>query len=235
MKKVFVTAMMIGATASLASVAFAQTTVIDDNFESYIDQAALEAVWTQDTTNKNVTLQEDPTSGTTPANKYAHVPLGTSVADPAGRISRDINIQPTDDAPLEVSFDIRPGGSALGRSYMQLEAPGTNLVDFGLYNNVAGAGWSARVLGGGAPGAWSIVGGTRKADEWTNLKVLVKTRSVSFYANGILLATQARTNSDFPAFTKVELGFSGGGSAVTTDYDNLLVRVVAAVNDWNLY
>lgn len=118
---------------------------------------------------------------------------------------------------------------------MQLEAPSTQLINFGNFNNPGGSKWNYRTLGGGAPGAWTASSASIVADRWDNLKVVVKSRAVTYYVNDVQVAEETRTTSDWPAFTALKFGFTAGAGTTTTDFDDITLKQVSSVNDWNLY
>src|SRR5689334_19949406 len=92
-----------------------------DTFDTYADTSALNASWTVD--NAGITLKTD--GGHSGSNYIQSVGDGATIA---GRISKAISLTPTDNSPVVVSFWIRASSTAQGRSYIQLEAPGTQLV-----------------------------------------------------------------------------------------------------------
>lgn len=207
--------------------ASAQATLLEENFDTYADTAALNAVWTEDLVG--YTLMTD--GGHSGAN---YVQTGTTNA---GRFSHPINVTATDEAPVEVSFWTRVPSTASGRSYLQLEGatPGTHLVNFGQYNNPGGGEWNYRTFGGGTPAVWDTTDVAQVANEWTNLKVIIEARRVRYYVNDVQAAEETRTDSDWPEFLTIRFGFSPSSSAITVDYDDISVKQVSSVNDWNLY
>lgn len=229
MNKYFSSAILAMTLCVPAAGAFAQGFAVD-NFDGYADQAALDAVWANDTAG--VILKTD--TGHSGAN-YVQTPTT------AARKTRSINVTPTDASPTVVDFWIRVPSTGLGRTWIQIgDTAGANIVQYGINNGTAGtAGWSARIVGG-APtpdSNFSFVGTTtRPANTWVNLKFEMKSKDVNFYENGTLVGTKSRTSSNWPAMTLVKIG-SNLSSTITADYDDLQVTGTAAagVSDWSMY
>lgn len=204
--------------------ASAQTTVIEENFDSYADTAALNGVWTED--SAGYTLMTD--GGHSGAN---YVRTGTTAA---GRLSHAINVTATDDAPVEASFWTRVSGTSSGRSYLQLDLSASwRYIAYGQYNNPGGGVWNLRVSNGDTTGDWAATTVDQVADTWTHLKIIIEKNRARFYVNDVQVYEETRA-TDMQEITAVRLGFAGS-SVISVDYDDLLIRQVSSVNDWNLY
>lgn len=210
--------------------------VINDNFESYAGQSAANAFWNGTTENP----LEFRTDGGYSSNNYIR-----QLVTVGARNSKAINMTPSDTDPVSVDFWIRVSGEPVAsgvnsRSYIQLEAPGTILINFGAYNSRKF--FSYRSLGGVTGGGWKdttkvMYDGTVESPlpKWSNLKAVVKSRTSEYFIDGELVATETRT-SDYPAFNYFRIGFITGGANTPIDFDNVVLsQPGASVEDWNVY
>ena len=218
----------------ITSSAWLQTTtaqvLINDNFSSYANDAALTAVWPRvsgDVTS--IYLQADPDPSGTRGQGIQQVNVGANV----GRLRQTFAATtPTDSAPLVFRFDFYDanGGSTSGRDYVELRnsASATGLFAGGLNNSVntgtyAQGQYQARDLDSGG---WVQLDTVRSVG-WHTFEFTIKSTTVDLRIDGVL----------DPQFTG--RAWSGGvaydwyhiGSALTSntsaDYDNAYLAVVA--------
>jgi hypothetical protein len=95
--------------------------VFFDNFDSYADQAALNAVWTP--LAGGILLDTDGT----PVPPSAPNTLYQDTASRAG--ARNLGANSVQLRDIDFSFDFYDGGAALGRIFARLESRGTNPTD----------------------------------------------------------------------------------------------------------
>lgn len=233
LKNVFLSTLLAGAVALSASVASAQdpAPIVNEDFESYTDHATLSAVWGDGGAYPQYILMTD---GGHSGQNYVRTDKANN---PTGRFGVAINLTASDASPIELSYWTRfDSAAALGRSYSQLEAPGAHLVNFGQHNSPAGAFWKFRVNGGGLS-AWtnsSAPLNATTANVWQHHKVVVESRRARFYVDGVQVGEATRTTADFPTFTNLRFGYTVS-SSTTVDYDDITLKQVSSVNDWNLY
>ena len=220
------------AAASMASAA----TIIQDDFESYTDQASFEAAWPA------VTASSDPNKGSgiwSSAQSYSptHSVYYPKTPTTKNNYKNFAETEATDAQPLEWSFRFYDSVIALNRTYGQLydNAPALNqLVAMGVYNTAPGASttyYSARVAflaGGTAPG-WFLLdgpGATTRSVGWHELKAVFASTTVDFYVDGVLSkADVPYVGSTAVSFDQVRLN-SGLTSSNESYMDDVLIQTV---------
>lgn len=226
MKKLFLIA---GLAGSITGLAYSQAVPID-TFESYADNAALSAVWTDQV--PGTTLQTTSGDGANGSNKFVRL---TAAAD-RRYYSGTLSLTPTDTSLATLDYWYRqPLGATLNREYCNVNSSllGADIVAIGNYNSATGTEFFGRVNGGGGP-SWGKIGGTRLDNTWQHLQAQIGTRDVKFYVDGVQTGTQSRTTTDHPAYTALFIG-SNLSSASTVDVDNVGFIAGSGVSDWDVY
>lgn len=204
-----------GVAGGIAVSAHAQV-LLQDNFDSYADQAAFEAVWT--TVSSNAMTLDSSLSASSP----------NSVTQGAGTQSSYQAFTSTSGNILDVTFDLYdPAATNEGRSYLALQSrtgdlysDGLNqLIAFGRYNNVSGGTYyygrvafgSGIVLGDGASdltSSWFLLGGASATTSigWHEMRLLgmpdadnpTTHMKLEFYVDGDLAGSVANVaNQDY--------------------------------------
>ena len=126
---------VLGLVLVFAASASASTVYIDDNFESYADTAAMQAVWGSDGLG---TL--DTAMGLSPTNCMAH-PAGTD-----NIIALGADLIPSDAEPVVLSGAIYDDAAGNKRFTIGMRSLSTfPLFEMGMYNSLAGENYYARV------------------------------------------------------------------------------------------
>lgn len=205
----------------LVAVGAASAQYINDDFESYADTTALNAVWTRALgTDADTFLDVDPTD-----------PLNQVVRDTIVTSRRDQNFGPhtvSGAATFIWSFDYYDfvGNTADPRNYGQLlsQASGgglNELLAMGQYNAAASHNrnkYQARVAFGGA--GWFNLN-TDRSVGWHNFTAVIGATTVDFYVDGVLdTAGVAHVGVEWYQ-ARIGSGLSSAGGAAL--YDNYLV------------
>jgi hypothetical protein len=212
----------------------AQVVLMQDNFDSYANQAAFNAVWP-------ATVGTGGTLSTAQANSSPNSVL--DAATPAtSRNDRSFTATtPAPGSPLQFQFEFfdSNGGAAAYRQVSSLiSGAGTasgQLVSLGLSNNIASTLYMARVLGfdgGNGSGAFFQLAGTpTRSTGFHLLEAIVSTdgttNSINFFVDGTPSTTVA-TGFTLRAYDSVRLG-SGLTSAQPAAFDDVLVQVPSAL------
>jgi hypothetical protein len=223
-----------------AAWAASAATIIQDDFESYADQAAFEAAWPPVSAGNAGTWSNaqaySPTHSVffpkTPATKNDFRNFAETVA--------------TDANPLEYSFRFYDSVVQNARNYVQLsdDVPTTNgqLVAIGNYNATPGATgaqmnryYSARVLGvvgGGTAPGWflmtddpnSTTNGYRTVG-WHEFKMVIKSDVIDFLVDGIVRKANVpyRSGTGVVSFDRTRLN-SGLTSTNDAYIDDVLLQ-----------
>ena len=195
-----------------------------ENFDSYADQAALNAVWTPGTVGMTLTTTNQSTSG---ANSIYQ---GTGAQQ--SRLYLGLEIPA---AELDFSFSFYDGGAALGRTFgMMYARTGAGdwaggleqIVAIGKNNGIATTSYSARVPFGGGPNWFNLDGAPARSVGWHTARIVGDFggggAQYSFYIDNILGGTATTTTT--PTFDWIVLG-SGLSSSTVMWYDNVVVMV----------
>ncbi|MCP4592068.1 MAG: PEP-CTERM sorting domain-containing protein [bacterium] len=218
MKKLLALGLML-AFASAASADFV------DDFESYADQAALNAAYTQLYT---VEMGLDTALGYN-SNQSVHPGV---TANYEGRMYKNLGeeLDGTNANPIEFSVmaKVADGFTWHVREYIELrgyEGAGYDdgglqeLIALGSTTSVDTTKWHDRVMSGEG---WAATG-VAKTTEWTKLTALIKTDTVDILIDDVYDHTSTRT----PGYTfdSIVIG-SGLSSAFDVHFDNVSVQVV---------
>lgn len=229
----------------ITSVALLQNTsaqvLLNDNFDSYADQAAFLAAW--------------PAAGTQPSGilvSTQSVSFANSVSINTGTVTADSQRNgrsftesgnPSALSSISFSFDFydATGTGNPHRSFANVQdstAPSGSgqLISLGLNNNLLsgdqdGNFYMARILGGsangGAAGAFFKLndsGAPLRSLGWHNLAVTISDVSFNFYVDGILSETVVNSLT-LRSYDNVRIG-AGFTSAAPSWYDNVRVEVI---------
>lgn len=209
-----------------------------DNFDSYADQTAFNASWNA-TDAAGARLNLKTSGGYSGSNYLSHDTTSNM------RSSKAIDLTASDSAPVVASFWTRVSNTDKGgRSYLQIEANGSNFVTLGAYNNPDPlVGWGGRAFSAGA-GNWTAIGGTRydvvegvNQFNWRHMKVVIKEKEVTFFQNDTQIGTSITPTNAWPKFVTLRIGFSlGTATPVAVDYDDVNIQnAPSGVTDWNVY
>jgi len=236
------------AIASVASGALAAP-IINDNFDTYANQAALEVVWPA-TVVANGAVSLTSAQASSAPNSVESPSNGTSATRRSRATFGDVGISVGQQ--LVWSFDYYDANTAiLPRQYSNLQdttAPGnTNqLISMGMNNNQAGGDnggnyYMARILGytpedtGGSSGSYFKLNdfsvGLRSVG-WHNLKVIISTddglsTDFAFYVDSVLAETvdNVGTAATIRQYDNITIG-SGLSATGGANYDNMFLELV---------
>lgn len=219
----------------LSAGAASAASLLDDNFDSYADQAAFVAAWPIVT----------GTGGTLSGSQSVSSPNSINFPTTAQRNGRTIAETGNPDSLLNLitfSFDFYDSNNAAApyRQYANLQDGAVTgsgqLVSMGLNNNLTSAAdggnyYMARILGiDGGTGASAYfklndAGAPLRATGWHNLRVDISNIDFRFYVDGILSQTIANS-VNLRSYDHVRLG-SGVSSLNEAFFDNFSVSVIA--------
>lgn len=236
--------LLVGSAAALPLFSPAQV-LVNDNFDSYANQAAFQAAWpTVGALPSGVLSTAQSVSG--PNSIYN---AGTTVATNAMRNSFSFTESGTASAIASItfSFDFYDGDAAAGpyRSHSNLQdgtAPGSygQLIAMGLNNNQTSAAnggnyYMGRILGynpneTGATTAGSFfklndAGAPLRTTGWHNLAVVISDLDFKFYVDGILSETVVQGGL-LRSYDHLRLGSGLSNAGVDSYFDNVRVEVV---------
>ncbi|TVR45656.1 MAG: hypothetical protein EA425_17915 [Puniceicoccaceae bacterium] len=228
--------LLFGAALLAAPALIAQSSVLEDNFETYADQAALDAAWPRLTgAEPNISdLQTSDPDAT--ANR--------SVLSEGGNRERVFGERiPTDEAPVIFSFRFydpfvtvpvdpedpdSPRFPTTGREYAEIRLAGANVFAAGLHNSVndgvfTAAKYQARALNG--PG-WIQLDADRSPG-WQTFTIVLRATTFDVYVNGVLDPNATNRNWSNQGVDRVRLG--GGLSTQTpARFDDISVTIGTA-------
>lgn len=217
--------------AVLAIAGIAQATVIlQENFDGYADQAAMNAVWTPAVGG-----------GAQLSSAQSYSPSQSAYIDLTARRS-DRSIPetgaPSDAEPIIVSVRFRDSAVGNARQYIQfldISPALAQLISLGVYNSTGGSvadnnTYYAARLAFGPNAGWFLLndpGVATRSAGWHELKFVMKDTSIEFYVDGTLgkvkqHSVAAGTNS----FDQIRIG--SGLSTANGDayYDDILIEKV---------
>jgi len=203
--------------STFAMAASAGVTYIDDDFESYANTAALDAVWTNSVgTSADTFLDLDPLN-----------PLNQVVQDTTVTSLRVQEFGPSTGG-LIWSFDYYDtvGNASDPRNYGQLLADNgglSELLSMGQYNAAVGQDsnkYQARVAFGGA--GWFNLNADRSIG-WHNFKAVIGPSEVDFWVDGVLDTANLPHNGGNWYQARIGSALSSAGGAAY--YDNYSVAV----------
>jgi hypothetical protein len=217
------------------------TTLLQDNFESYADQASFQAAWPV------VSPQPSGTWSTNQSSSPTHSVQSPAVTTAQGNTVAARNFRtftptnPTAGNPLEYSFDFfdSNGAAAAYRQFANLQAgaaPGNGgLISMGLNNNISSTFYMARVLGfdgGSGVSAYFMLndpGAPARTTGFHNLEVDVSPTQLDFFVDHV----HAKTLSGFvlptASFDRVLLGSGLSNLGNEAYFDNVFVGPPAGV------
>lgn len=211
------------AAAATASAA----TIIQDDFESYADTTALNAVWPAGVGTATTTYLEVGANGPTwPGEKCVRHTLA------AARRDRNFTDTPvTGSGYLVWQFDYYDfvGNASDPRQYAQILAKDPNgalaqLISLGQYNAATSQNsnkYQARVAFGG-PNWFNL--NTDRSVGWHTFKAVIYATTVDFYVDGVLdTAGVAHTNG---TWYQARIGSGSSSAGGEARYDNYLVEYV---------
>jgi hypothetical protein len=204
---------------------------LDENFDTYANQAAFESVWAPSAT---------PATGTTLSTEQAMSPFQSAKGlTTASRNTRGIGEigflnASTDAVVFRFNFYDSNSGAAAYRQYAELDdtaAPsaGGQLFAMGLNNNIASTYYMARILGGdGGSGVSAFfkldgTGAPVRSTGWHTLEADIMDTSVSYYVDGILSKTIDITALTDRSLDTVKVG-SNLSSAQVAYFDDIHVE-----------
>jgi len=233
MKKVLFA--LLGA-AVLTGTASAQTTIFEDDFESYVDTSAFDgsAEWTAGTTT--ISTAEALSGTQSLEDSGATAAVGGHAAVATGDVSST--------NPLVVSFALFDDGVASpqrkGLSYGGYD--GTpfgptgleNFVALGIYTTTSGTNYSHRVVFGG--GGW-LEGSVARSAGWREMVVTFDGTNVTFDVDSVEAGTDTYTEP-VNGYDAYRLGSFVGAADAQIYYDDFSVVLgtgSADVQNWHLY
>ena len=224
MRKVF----LLG-TAVLALTAGAQAAFFD-NFDSYANQAAFNAVWTPGTAAMTLDTDGSPAPQSSP-NTIAQ---GLDAAAAFRNLGAD-SVQLRN---VDFSFDFYDGGAALGRTYALLESRGSSptasrseglnqIIAIGKYNGTATTKYSGRIAIGSIN--WFNLDAPTSPDRsvgWHTMRIVgdgAPAPTLTFYVDGKIGKQVTLTQAQGDVLMNwVQVG-SNLTSATTANFDNVSV------------
>ncbi|MEA2710307.1 MAG: hypothetical protein QOF78_2908 [Phycisphaerales bacterium] len=205
--------------------------LLQDNFETYANQAAFQAAW--------------PASGTGTAGNSGTLTTAESFSPPnsinyptATGFRNNKNFGDTTGTvivPIEWSFRFFDSDSTAGayRQYSEIiDGAGSGvgqLIALGLNNNIVSNHYMVRVLGSDAGSGVSAfakldgAGVPTRTTGWHELKAVIKGSSADFYVDGFLSKTVPINT--VRAFDTIRLG-SNLSATRSANYDNVLVQTI---------
>ena len=243
----------LGIAGLLAATQAQAAVVVDDNFDSYANQAAFNAVWPaigSDATNPSGLLS---TSQASSAPNSIQVP-GTAVNNQYRnrRTFTDTPVLAIGDQ-LVWSFDFYDSAPAANpqRNYSNLQdttAPsGTpQLIAMGMNNNLLAADqggdyYMARILGGGSNGGAASAffklndaGAPLRSLGWHNLKAVLSTddglsTDFQFYVDNILAETVLNVGTVIRQYDNITLGSGLSNGSTEAFFDNVHLEYIPAI------
>ncbi len=217
--------------AALGLAPFASADVIwSDDFGSYADQAAMDAVYTQIYPAAPALL--DQTRG---YDDLQSVHFGKPTANSQVRMYKNLGLEAvgTDDMPLKFEFQVDIDALAWNtRQYIELRGYAGAGYGDGALEELLALGFTSsgidtnkyngRVLLGPEAGWFSFQ--TDKITDWTKMTALIKTDTIEYYINDQLDTIKQRA----PGYTfdcvVIGSGLSSAGADVW--FDNLVIEVV---------
>lgn len=208
---------------------FASADVIwSDNFDSYADQAAMDAVYTQIYPTAPALLDQ--------AKGYSDlqsVHFGQPTANSQVRMYKNLGLEAvgTDEMPVKIEFQVDIDTIAWNtRQYIEIRGyAGAGYDDGGLEELIAmgftsssidTTKYAGRVLLGPEAGWFGYA--AAKSTEWTKMTALIKTNTIEFYINDVLDTTKQRA----PGYTFDCIVIGSGLSSAGADvwFDDLVVE-----------
>lgn len=214
-------------------------TLFADDFESYADQAALEAVWTDSGATESYL-----NTGFGNGGKSVAMPSPSANSLGVYYVNLGQTVNGADNAPLVFQYDLYLDASGSpswsgARQYCELRGYSggsygngslLNLLAIGLYNSSGDTfntqRYQGRVLNGAGWQTLDEGGAPARATGWHKMRIEITTSQIKFYVDGILSETEARPNTD--GFDSIVLGSNLTANGHGVHVDN--VEVLQFVN-----
>lgn len=240
--------LMMAALLAMAPLAQAQVTVIiDEDFESYANTAAMEAVWTASQPGV-IVLSDVAGTGAEGSDKFITLP-GASAAS----LTRTFTAHTVTDAdPVNISVYLRAanwGNTRTGASVRSANLSAL-LLNLGTFNSTSANNdgtankYAARALGwGGFPSATGsngyyhfLAGPDRTPNVWVNLSAIAGATEIAFTIDGYdEVIDNLTAPADDAAATRIGLGVSNNQDV---NVDSLVIShglAVSSVSEWELF
>jgi hypothetical protein len=215
--------------------------LLQDNFDSYVNQAAFQAAWTQTVAANGGGGQLQSTNPAGFSSPNAILDLGNGTATSRNDRALSSAYTPIPGAPLQFQFEFYDsnGAAAAYRQVATIVSGTANasgqLISLGMNNNIASNLYMARVLGvdgGNGSGAFFQLAGTpTRSTGWHTLEALISTdgttNSINFFVDGTQSTTVA-TGFTLRSYDTVRLG-SGITATQNAAFDDVLVQIPSAV------
>jgi hypothetical protein len=221
------------ATASISFSRVDAALIVSDNFDSYANQAAFDAVWAPITAGGTLTSAQSVSA----PNSIGYA----TTAQRNGRTTTETG-NPSASNIISFSFDFYDSNAAASpyRQYANLQdgaaSAAGQLVSMGLNNNLTSAAdggnyYMARILGidgGTGSGAYfklNNAGSPLRSTGWHNLRVDITNLMFYFYVDGFLAQSIPNTVT-LRSYELLRLG-SGLSSVNTANFDNVRLETFA--------
>ena len=207
------------------------TIFLNENFDSYADQTAFQAVWTPNTTTATLSSEQFVSA----SNSVKGLTTATRSLRTVGEIG--LMNGSTDIVKFRLNFYDSAGTASAYRQYAELDdttAPSASgqLYALGLNNNLASTNYMARILGGdGGSGvsaffALNDPGAPGRSTGWHSLEADISDNDVKYYVDGILSKTVNISTLTDRSLDTVKLG-SNLSSTQVAYFDDVYVERLA--------
>jgi hypothetical protein len=198
----------------------AVTTIINDSFDSYANQAAFTAVW--------------PASGTSltlsTAAYYSSPKSVYSASGSTGYQNKKLFTETygTDSSPIVLQFRMYDGGGLTGYQWVELRdySPVTQkqLIEFGVYTGSSTTYYSSRVTF--TPGTGWLASSAARSTGWHLFKIVLKSTTCDFYVDGVLVSANRvyAASQGAVSFEEIRIGSNYASTSVAAYYDNVLLQ-----------
>jgi hypothetical protein len=233
-------ALMTLSAAALAAVPSAQGSIIlNDNFDSYANQAAFLAAWPLSGTG--TTTVGATNSGSLDTSVANSAPNSINYPTEAGHRNNhsftDTAATASNDLDWSFRFYDSNGAGAAYREYSELidgaASASGQIIALGLNNNIASASYMARILGvDGGTGTSAFfkldgAGVPTRSTGWHQLEATIHTSSVDFYVDGVFSKNIVLGGTAAGRlYDTVRMG-SNLSSTSSANFDDQLVQTVA--------
>jgi hypothetical protein len=214
---------------SLVALSTRAAVFLDEHFDTYVDQAAFQAVWPINGTASTIL---NTTQSVTPGQSVQGL---TTVTRNARTFSEIGTLTGSSDVVVfKFSFYDSAGSAAAYRQFAELDDSASptasgQLFAMGLNNNIASTFYMARILGGdGGAGVSSFFkldgpGAPTRSTGWHTLEADIADNSVSYYVDGILSKTVDTTAVTDRSLDTVKVG-SNLSSTQVAYFDDIHVE-----------
>jgi GH25 family lysozyme M1 (1,4-beta-N-acetylmuramidase) len=195
------------------------TTLINDTFDGYANQAAFVAAWP--TTSTSLQLS---TARYYSASKSIYSPNDSTARTNKKTFTETIA---TDSSPITLTVRFYdPGTSGTGNQWIELRdysPTQKQLIQFGVYSGMSTTKYSARVTY--SPGSgWAATSVNRSAG-WHELKVVIGSTTMNFYVDNVLASgSRAYASSEGAvSWEEMRIGSGYASAGVYANYDDVLL------------